>query len=49
MLKDYSLQVLLQTGNNANEIFIENGRFHGECIARTIEQRKNNDRGCIGM
>lgn len=40
---------VIAAGNNANEIFIENGRFHGECIARTIEQRKNNDRGCIGM
>lgn len=40
---------VIAAGNNANEIFIENGRFHGECIARIIEQRKNNDRGCIGM
>lgn len=31
---------VIAAGNNANEIFIENGRFHGECIARTIEQRK---------
>ncbi|WP_281216746.1 YpdA family putative bacillithiol disulfide reductase [Lysinibacillus capsici] len=31
---------VIAAGNNANEIFIENGRFHGECIARTIKQRK---------
>ncbi|AUS86047.1 hypothetical protein LBYS11_06760 [Lysinibacillus sp. YS11] len=31
---------VIAAGNNANEIFIENGRFHGECIARNIEQRK---------
>ncbi|WP_342557612.1 YpdA family putative bacillithiol disulfide reductase [Lysinibacillus sp. FSL P4-0201] len=31
---------VIAAGNNANEIFIENGRFHGECIAQTIEQRK---------
>lgn len=31
---------VIAAGNNANEIFIENGRFHGECIARVIEQRK---------
>ncbi|CAH2715715.1 Ferredoxin--NADP reductase [Neobacillus rhizosphaerae] len=27
---------VLAAGNNANEIFIENGRFHGEQIARSI-------------
>lgn len=31
---------VIAAGNNANEIFIENGRFHGECIAQTIAQRK---------
>lgn len=31
---------VIAAGNNANEIFIENGRFHGESIARIIEQRK---------
>ncbi len=31
---------VIAAGNNANEIFIENGRFHGECIDRIIEQRK---------
>ncbi|MCM3114653.1 YpdA family putative bacillithiol disulfide reductase [Neobacillus sp. MER 74] len=27
---------VIAAGNNANEIFIENGRFHGEAIARSI-------------
>lgn len=27
---------VIAAGNNANEIFIENGRFHGELIARAI-------------
>ncbi|MEC3464882.1 hypothetical protein P9149_23775, partial [Bacillus thuringiensis] len=27
-------------GNNANEIFIENGRFHGDAIAQTIASRE---------
>ncbi|MFJ7731137.1 YpdA family putative bacillithiol disulfide reductase [Lysinibacillus sp. NPDC097231] len=31
---------VLAAGNNANEIFIENGRFHGDCIAKTIVARK---------
>ncbi|WP_338083463.1 YpdA family putative bacillithiol disulfide reductase [Fictibacillus nanhaiensis] len=30
---------VIAAGNNANEIFIENGRFHGEIIADTIEKR----------
>jgi len=30
---------VIAAGNNANEIFIENGRFHGECIAQAIAQR----------
>lgn len=29
---------VIAAGNNANEIFIENGRFHGGMIARSIEQ-----------
>ena len=33
---------VLAAGNNANEIFIENGRFHGEMIAKTIEEREKN-------
>lgn len=31
---------VIAAGNNANEIFIENGRFHGDCIARAIAERK---------
>ncbi|MFJ7918753.1 YpdA family putative bacillithiol disulfide reductase [Lysinibacillus fusiformis] len=31
---------VIAAGNNANEIFIENGRFHGDCIAQTISQRR---------
>jgi thioredoxin reductase (NADPH) len=30
---------VIAAGNNANEIFIENGRFHGEQIAQTIVER----------
>ena len=30
---------VIAAGNNANEIFIENGRFHGESIAQAIAQR----------
>lgn len=38
----FILQGLLH-GNNANEIFIENGRFHGEQIASAIKTQKNNE------
>lgn len=31
---------VLAAGNNANEIFIENGRFHGELIANAILQKE---------
>ncbi|WP_303970250.1 YpdA family putative bacillithiol disulfide reductase [Sporosarcina ureae] len=31
---------VIAAGNNANEIFIENGRFHGGMIAQSIEQQK---------
>ncbi|RDI42967.1 YpdA family putative bacillithiol disulfide reductase [Falsibacillus pallidus] len=31
---------VLAAGNNANEIFIENGRFHGRSIAETIMDRE---------
>lgn len=34
---------VIAAGNNANEIFIENGRFHGEMIAQTIVERKETD------
>ncbi|HEX7066415.1 MAG TPA: YpdA family putative bacillithiol disulfide reductase [Bacillales bacterium] len=30
---------VIAAGNNANEIFIENGRFHGERIAEELERR----------
>jgi thioredoxin reductase (NADPH) len=30
---------VIAAGNNANEIFIENGRFHGDLIAKEIENR----------
>jgi thioredoxin reductase (NADPH) len=30
---------VIAAGNNANEIFIENGRFHGEEIARSITEK----------
>ncbi len=33
---------VIAAGNNANEIFIENGRFHGEMIANAIMQKKEN-------
>lgn len=32
---------VIAAGNNANEIFIENGRFHGGLIAQAIAGRKN--------
>lgn len=31
---------VIAAGNNANEIFIENGRFHGEQIAAAISARE---------
>lgn len=31
---------VIAAGNNANQIFIENGRFHGEQIARAITAKK---------
>ncbi|WP_341302265.1 YpdA family putative bacillithiol disulfide reductase [Lysinibacillus sp. FSL H8-0500] len=39
-VEDLFIAGVIAAGNNANEIFIENGRFHGECIAQTIAQRK---------
>lgn len=30
---------VIAAGNNANEIFIENGRFHGDLIAKEIERK----------
>ena len=32
---------VIAAGNNANEIFIENGRFHGGAIARPFQCEKN--------
>lgn len=34
---------VLAAGNDANEIFIENGRFHGEYIANSIEKQINEE------
>ena len=33
---------VIAAGNNANEIFIENGRFHGRQIAQAIQSRRSN-------
>lgn len=33
---------VIAAGNNANEIFIENGRFHGDLIAEAISKRDKN-------
>ena len=32
---------VIAAGNNANEIFIENGRFHGEKIAAALEMSQS--------
>ena len=37
---------VLAAGNEANEIFIENGRFHGGKIAQTISKKKLKDGIC---
>ncbi|WP_050615453.1 YpdA family putative bacillithiol disulfide reductase [Bacillus testis] len=34
---------VIAAGNNANEIFIENGRFHGPQIAAYIQSQREND------
>lgn len=31
---------VIAAGNNANEIFIENGRFHGDLIAKCIQEKQ---------
>ena len=31
---------VIAAGNNANEIFIENGRFHGGMIAEAIDAKR---------
>jgi thioredoxin reductase (NADPH) len=33
---------VIAAGNNANEIFIENGRFHGELVAKAIFNKEKN-------
>ena len=39
-LENLYIAGVLAAGNNANEIFIENGRFHGELIADAIVQKE---------
>ncbi|WP_018660454.1 YpdA family putative bacillithiol disulfide reductase [Heyndrickxia acidiproducens] len=39
-IKGLFIAGVIAAGNNANEIFIENGRFHGELIARAIQARE---------
>lgn len=34
---------VIAAGNNANEIFIENGRYHGGMIARAIEAKRSSN------
>lgn len=34
---------VIAAGNNANEIFIENGRFHGDQIAKAIEKKRKDN------
>ena len=35
---------VIAAGNNANEIFIENGRFHGGQIAKAIIEKESGNR-----
>src|SRR5690606_14497216 len=35
---------VIAAGNNANEIFIENGRYHGGLIAKALRERKKGER-----
>jgi thioredoxin reductase (NADPH) len=37
---DLFIAGVIAAGNNANEIFIENGRFHGGLIAKTIQEKE---------
>lgn len=37
-IKNLFIAGVIAAGNNANEIFIENGRFHGRLIAETIKK-----------
>lgn len=36
---------VIAAGNNANEIFIENGRFHGDQIAKEIKRKQDDKNG----
>ncbi|WP_339288727.1 YpdA family putative bacillithiol disulfide reductase [Ureibacillus sp. FSL K6-0786] len=36
---------VLAAGNNANEIFIENGKFHGAFIAKAIQEKMRKSKG----
>jgi len=38
---DLYIAGVIAAGNNANEIFIENGRFHGDQIAESIARKEN--------
>lgn len=38
---DLYIAGVIAAGNNANEIFIENGRFHGEQIAKSIARKES--------
>lgn len=42
-IQDLYIAGVVAAGNNANEIFIENGRFHGELIAKAIYEKMNNE------
>lgn len=39
-VEDLFIAGVIAAGNNANEIFIENGRFHGQLIAAAIADKK---------
>lgn len=40
-MKNIFIAGVIAAGNNANEIFIENGRFHGDKIAENLKKRKS--------
>ena len=39
-VEDLFIAGVIAAGNNANEIFIENGRFHGQQIAAAIAKKQ---------
>ncbi|MCA1030545.1 YpdA family putative bacillithiol disulfide reductase [Bacillus timonensis] len=43
-VNDIYIAGVIAAGNNANEIFIENGRFHGDLIAKSIFMKEENSR-----